>query len=120
MSRKVSVRFFSLSILVRDQSIQRFHSLNQSLVKVHSEGLYNEVKGEKFLSHDFTPGGKVEFHHKDLKIALEAAKEYDVSLLVTALVERMFRTLMAKGRGDWDHSALLTLVEELSGCGSGV
>jgi NAD-binding of NADP-dependent 3-hydroxyisobutyrate dehydrogenase/NAD binding domain of 6-phosphogluconate dehydrogenase len=24
-----------------------------------------EVKGEKFLSHDFTPGGKVEYHRKE-------------------------------------------------------
>jgi 2-hydroxy-3-oxopropionate reductase len=33
-----------------------------------------ELKGEKFLSHEFTPGGKVEYHHKDLGIALAAGK----------------------------------------------
>ncbi len=71
-----------------------------------------EVKGEKLLSHDFAPGGKVEYHHKDLGIALAAGREYGVTLPVTALVDQMFGVLEAKGKGDWDHSALLTLVEE--------
>jgi 2-hydroxy-3-oxopropionate reductase len=74
-----------------------------------------EVKGEKFLSHDFTPGGKVEYHRKDLGIALAAGREYGVTLPVTALVDQMFGVLEAKGRSGWDHSALLTLIEEGSG-----
>jgi len=71
-----------------------------------------EVKGEKLLSHDFIPGGKVEYHRKDLGIALAAGREYGAALPVTALVEQMFGALVAKGRSDWDHSALLTLLEE--------
>ncbi len=74
-----------------------------------------EVKKEKFLSHDFEPGGKAESHHKDLGIALETGREHGVPLPVTALVEEMFGALLAKGRGGWDHSALLTLVEEWAG-----
>jgi 2-hydroxy-3-oxopropionate reductase len=74
-----------------------------------------EVKGEKFLSHEFTPGGKVAYHRKDLRIALAAGREYGVTLPVAALVEQMFGTLEAKGRGGWDHSALITLIEEGSG-----
>jgi 2-hydroxy-3-oxopropionate reductase len=89
------------------------------IVEVLSGGLADnsvmEVKKEKFLSHDFEPGGKVESHHKDLGIALETSREHGVPLPVTALVEEMFGTLMAKGRGGWDHSALLTLVEEWAG-----
>jgi 2-hydroxy-3-oxopropionate reductase len=74
-----------------------------------------EVKGEKFLSHEFTPGGKVAYHRKDLGIALAAGREYGVTLPVAALVEQMFGVLEAKGRGGWDHSALITLLEEGSG-----
>jgi 2-hydroxy-3-oxopropionate reductase len=73
-----------------------------------------EVKREKFLSREFEPGGKVEFHRKDLGIALAAGREYGVVLPVTAVVNQMFEALMAKGRGGWDHSALLSLVEDLS------
>lgn len=74
-----------------------------------------EVKGEKFLSHDFTPGGKVEFHRKDLGIALEAGRKYGVALPATAVVDQMFGALVAQGRGDWDYSALITLLEGGSG-----
>jgi 2-hydroxy-3-oxopropionate reductase len=93
------------------------------VVEVLSGGLASnkvlEVKGEKFLSHEFAPGGKVEYHRKDLGIALEAGKEYEVTLPVAAFVDQMFGVLEAKGRGGWDHSALLTLLEERSGTGQG-
>ncbi|MGH3145831.1 MAG: 2-hydroxy-3-oxopropionate reductase [Rubrobacter sp.] len=74
-----------------------------------------EVKGEKFLSHDFVPGGKVEFHHKDLGIALVTGREYGVALPATAIVDQMFGALVARGKGGWDHLALITLIEEGSG-----
>lgn len=73
------------------------------------------VKGENFLYGDFTPGGKSKFHHKDLGIALAAAREYGAALPVTAVVDQMFGSLMAKGRGDWDHSALIALLQEWAG-----
>jgi 2-hydroxy-3-oxopropionate reductase len=75
-----------------------------------------EVKREKFLSHNFDPGFRSELHHKDLGIALSAGREYGVVLPVTAVVNQMFEALMARGRGGWDHSALLTLVEDLTRC----
>lgn len=91
----------------------------RKLIEALSGGLASskimELKREKFLSHEFTPGGKVVYHLKDLGIALETAGEYGVSLPVTALVKEMFGSLVAKERGGWDHSAILTLVEELSG-----
>lgn len=91
----------------------------EKVIEVLSGGLAGnkvmEVKREKFLSHDFEPGGKVAYHRKDLGIALETARRYEVSLPVTAVVDQMFGSLMAKGRGGWDHSALLTLLEESSG-----
>jgi 2-hydroxy-3-oxopropionate reductase len=74
-----------------------------------------EVKREKFLSHSFDPGFRVELHHKDLGIALAAGREYGVTLPVTAIVDQMLETLKMLGRGDQDHSALLTLIEESSG-----
>jgi 2-hydroxy-3-oxopropionate reductase len=90
----------------------------EKIIEVLSGGLaankVMEVKGKKFLERDFEPGGKVEFHRKDLRIALEAGREYGVPLPVTALVCQMFEALMARGRGGWDHSALLTFIEDLA------
>jgi 2-hydroxy-3-oxopropionate reductase len=74
-----------------------------------------EVKREKMLDHSFDPGFRVELHHKDLGIALAAGREYGVTLPVTAVVDQMLETLKMLGRGDQDHSALLTLIEEASG-----
>jgi 2-hydroxy-3-oxopropionate reductase len=73
-----------------------------------------EVKREKMLEHSFDPGFRVELHHKDLGIALAAGREYGVTLPVTAIVDQMLETLKMRGRGDQDHSALLTLIEESS------
>jgi 2-hydroxy-3-oxopropionate reductase len=73
-----------------------------------------ELRGATMLAHDFTPGGRIRFHHKDLGIALEAGRRYGVSLPVTALVDQMFASLELRGRGDLDHSALLTYLEDLA------
>jgi 2-hydroxy-3-oxopropionate reductase len=75
---------------------------------------FMELRGASMLAHDFTPGGRLELHHKDLGIALETARTYGVSLPVTALVDQMFASLEVKGRGALDHSALLTYIEDLA------
>ena len=89
------------------------------LVEVLSGGLSAskvlEIKARKLLSRTFEPGGKVEYHRKDLGIALAAGREHGAALPVTALVDQMFGALATKGRGGWDHSALITLIEEWSG-----
>jgi 2-hydroxy-3-oxopropionate reductase len=88
----------------------------EKLVEALSGGLAGsavmEAKKEKFFSHDFEPGFRIELHHKDLGIALAAGREYGVALPVTAIVDQMLEASKAKGRGDRDHSALLTLLEE--------
>ncbi len=73
-----------------------------------------EAKKEKFLSRDFDPGFKVELHHKDLGIALDAGREYGVPLPITALVDQMLEALVAEGSGGKDHSAILAFIEDLA------
>lgn len=73
-----------------------------------------EVRRDNFLNHDFTPGFRSELHHKDLGIATEAAREYGVSLPLTAIVDQLFLTMKKKGWGEHDHSGLLQVFEELS------
>jgi 2-hydroxy-3-oxopropionate reductase len=73
-----------------------------------------EMRRSKFLEHDFTPGFRIDLHHKDLDIALGSGDEYGVPLPVTALVQQYMRALRAKGHGGDDHSGLIQLVEELA------
>jgi len=74
-----------------------------------------EVRAPRVLKRDFTPGFRVKLHHKDLGIALEAARELGVPLPVTALVHQMFGALIAAGRENYDHSGIITLLEDLAG-----
>ncbi|HEX9132462.1 MAG TPA: 2-hydroxy-3-oxopropionate reductase [Ktedonobacteraceae bacterium] len=73
-----------------------------------------ELRGASMLAHDFAPGGRIKTHHKDLGIILELGRMYGVSLPVTALVDQMFASLVTRGRGDLDHTALLTYLEDLA------
>ena len=91
----------------------------EKVLEVLSGGLAGnrvmEVKREKFLSRTFEPGGKARYHRKDLRIALAAGREYGVVLPVTAVVEQMLLSMKKKGWGGEDHSALIKLIEDLSG-----
>ena len=71
-----------------------------------------DQKRDKFLEHDFDPGFRIELHHKDLGIALATAREVGVPLPVTSLVDQMLQELKVKGRGDLDHSAVLSVIED--------
>jgi 2-hydroxy-3-oxopropionate reductase len=73
-----------------------------------------EMRRRNFLEHDFTPGFRIDLHHKDLNIALESGDAYGVPLPVTGLVQQYFNALRVKGHGGDDHSGLLQLVEELA------
>ena len=77
-----------------------------------------DTKGEAMLRRDFRPGFRVDLHHKDLRIALDAARENNVVLPVTAVVAQLLIALRAQGCGDLDHGAILMIVDELSGHGS--
>jgi 2-hydroxy-3-oxopropionate reductase len=88
------------------------------IIEVLSGGLaankVMEVRGRNFLEHDFTPGFRIDLHHKDLGIALATAREYGVALPSTAAVNEMLQALRARGQGEQDHSALLSFVEDLA------
>lgn len=88
------------------------------IVHVLSGGLAGnkvlELRGASMLEHNFQPGFRIKLHRKDLGIALDAGKSYDVSLPVTALVNQMFTAMVTAGRGDLDHSSLLTYLEDLA------
>ena len=72
-------------------------------------------KAPAMLARDFTPGFRVELHHKDMGIVTAAAREAGVVIPLGAVVAQLLASLKAQGDGGLDHGALLTLVERLSG-----
>lgn len=78
-----------------------------------------EMRGPTMAQGTFEPGFRARLHHKDLGIVLQTAREYGAALPATALMDQLLGSLVAQGRGDWDHSALLTVVEQLSSASEG-
>lgn len=74
-----------------------------------------EGHGERFLARNFTPGFRTRLQYKDLNIALDAGRAYGAPLPAAALVHQLYAAMMARGDGDLDHAALVTLIEELAG-----
>lgn len=75
-------------------------------------------KAASMVKHEFEPGFRIDLHHKDLGIVTSAAREAGVVIPLGALTAQIMGAARQKGYGSLDHSALLLLVEELSGRGS--
>src|SRR5215471_13206496 len=73
------------------------------------------AKAPMVISRNFKPGFRIKLHQKDLRNALLAAESMKVSLPFTALAQQMLMALMNDGKGDLDHSAIVTFIEEMAG-----
>ena len=91
----------------------------EAAVKVLAGGLAGnrilDKKAAGMLAREYKPGFRAELHDKDLGIVAAAAREAGVTIPVGALVAQLMGSLKAQGDGTLDHSALLKLVEQLSG-----
>ncbi len=67
------------------------------------------------IKNEYPLGFRVRLHRKDLGIALSAAREMEITLPCTALVEQIENGLIARGFGDEDVSALARTIREQSG-----
>ena len=72
------------------------------------------AKGPMLIARNFKPGFKINLHQKDLRNALKTAEANSVCLPLTAQVQQMISSLIADGKGDFDHSAIATFVEAAS------
>ncbi|MFO7165486.1 MAG: NAD(P)-dependent oxidoreductase [Mycolicibacterium hassiacum] len=73
-----------------------------------------DVKSPNMIKRDFTPGFRSVLHRKDLRIAADCAAESGIALPVTALVSQLIAAVCARGGGDLDHGAVLTVIDALS------
>jgi 2-hydroxy-3-oxopropionate reductase len=74
-----------------------------------------DARGPLLLKRDFKPGFKVRLHYKDLSIAMAVGAEYNVPLPVTGLIREMMGAMKALGREEYDHSGIITILEDLAG-----
>jgi 2-hydroxy-3-oxopropionate reductase len=73
-----------------------------------------EMRRDNILGGRFDPGFRIRLHLKDLKNALDLAREAGVVLPATAEVEQLMQRARIAGRGEYDHSGLVTVLEDLA------
>jgi len=87
--------------------------VRQALVGGFAGSKILEVHGQRMLDRAFEPGFRARLHRKDARIVLDAARENGASIpsfeVVAAQLDRLVDDA---GRGDLDHSALFTLLDE--------
>lgn len=74
-----------------------------------------EAKAPMVMRRDFKPGFRIQLHHKDLRNALLAADALQVPLPLTGAVQQILTSLLEHGKGDLDHSAIVTSTEQAAG-----
>jgi len=73
-----------------------------------------DVRGPRVIRGDFEPGFKAKLHYKDINIVMQSGRDYGVPLPASAIARELFGAMLAAGRGELDHSAILTVLEDLA------
>ncbi|MDP6095343.1 MAG: NAD(P)-binding domain-containing protein [Gammaproteobacteria bacterium] len=74
-----------------------------------------DVSAAAIIKHDFTPGGTVDIHYKDLGYALAVSKHEVSPMPVTAIVHEIFKAAKAAEKGKLSQPAIITLWEQIMG-----
>ena len=73
------------------------------------------AKAPMAIARNFQPGFRIRLHEKDLRNALIAAQSMKVPMPFTSLVHQTLMALMNSGKGNLDHSAIVTFTEQMAG-----
>jgi 2-hydroxy-3-oxopropionate reductase len=74
-----------------------------------------EVHGQRMLADDFTPGFRSVLHRKDARIVRQTAEEVGSPVPLFEIAAQGLERLVEVGRGELDHAALVTLLEDTAG-----
>jgi 3-hydroxyisobutyrate dehydrogenase-like beta-hydroxyacid dehydrogenase len=74
-----------------------------------------DYKAPFVLKRDFTPNFPLRLMHKDIRLALEAAKEVRIKLPALETVEEVYEMATEDGHANLDYAATLTLLEKWAG-----
>lgn len=71
-------------------------------------------KPPKLFKRDLDPGFKAYMQAKDLKIVVDTARTYNVSIPLTAVAHQLYEAMIGMGNGELDNSAVITVLEALA------
>ena len=102
------------ALLLASKAGADVRKVREALLGGFAQSRILEVHGERMIQRTFKPGFKIKLHQKDLNLALQAARELQLSLPNSALVQQLFSAVAASGGADLDHSALVQALEKLA------
>ena len=76
-----------------------------------ADGKILQNHGKRMIDKNFSPGGKVSTHLKDMNNILESASNFKTKLPISKLIQEMFNSLVERGNENDDHSALYKEIE---------
>lgn len=74
-----------------------------------------DVKPERLFNGNRQPGFKAYMQAKDLGIVSDTARQYGIPLVAASVHDQLFNAMLAMGMGDEDNSAVIGVIEALSG-----
>jgi len=82
----------------------------ENFIKAVAEGFADskilQNHGARMIKKDFAPRGKSITHLKDMDNILKCAKDANISLPISKLIQSMYQNIVDRGQGNDDHSAL--------------
>jgi 3-hydroxyisobutyrate dehydrogenase-like beta-hydroxyacid dehydrogenase len=70
---------------------------------------------DQVLTGEYTPGFRIVLGQKDFRLGHGLAAGLDVPLQTLAIAGELYTAAVAKGRGDWSHGGIVTVLEEIVG-----
>lgn len=86
--------------------------MREALLGGFAQSRILDLHGKRLIERNFEPGFKIKLNRKDMNIALQAGKEFSVPLYGSAQVAAHMDAVLARGKGDLDHSAIALLLEQ--------
>ena len=74
-----------------------------------------DVKPPRLFAGNRAPGFKAYMQLKDMRIVMETARQYEMLLPAAAQHTKLFEQMIEMGMGELDNSAVIAVIEKLSG-----
>lgn len=74
-----------------------------------------DIRGANILERDFQPGFKSKLQYKDLGLAMELSRGIDAPMPIGSLVHEFYKSCMAQGTGEEDHTNVIKVIEQMAG-----
>ncbi|TSJ59404.1 2-hydroxy-3-oxopropionate reductase [Atlantibacter subterranea] len=74
-----------------------------------------DIRGSLLLERNFDPGFMTRLQYKDLNLAMELSRGINVPMPIGSMVHEFYKSIMAQGLGNEDHSNVIKIFERMAG-----